>query len=62
MNKSATEVPYGVDEFELAGLEKGYGSLVKSPFVKASPINVRRASHSIEVVLEPRAQVAEPTH
>jgi len=41
MNKSATEVPYGTDEFDLAGLEKALGSLVKCPFVKASPINVR---------------------
>jgi len=55
MNKSATEVPYGVDEFELAGLEKGYGSLVKSPFVKASPINVRRASYFIDFAVEPGA-------
>ncbi|GAA5910449.1 hypothetical protein JCM8208_004479 [Rhodotorula glutinis] len=46
MNKSATEVPYGVDEFELAGLEKGYGSLVKAPFVKASPINFECVHHS----------------
>ncbi|BGP40264.1 hypothetical protein JCM10449v2_004222 [Rhodotorula kratochvilovae] len=46
MNTSATEVPYGTDEFDLAGLEKGYGSLVKCPFVKASPINFECVHHS----------------
>lgn len=41
MNKSSTEVPYGTDEFELAGLEKQYGHLVKCPMVKRSPVKVR---------------------
>lgn len=43
MNKSSTEVPYGEDEFELAGLEKQYGNIVKCPMVKRSPVKVRLA-------------------
>jgi len=37
MNTTSTPVPYGVDEFELAGLEKADCVLVKAPRVKASP-------------------------
>ena len=46
MNKSSTEVPYGEDEFELAGLAKQYGNIVKCPMVKPSPVKVRRADKS----------------
>lgn len=38
VNISAQEVDPGVDEFELAGLERAPSTLVKPPRVKASPI------------------------
>lgn len=38
MNKSSAGVDPGVDEFELAGLEKAPSKLVKPPRVAASPI------------------------
>ncbi|BGP55603.1 hypothetical protein JCM8202_004671 [Rhodotorula sphaerocarpa] len=47
MNKSSTEVPYGTDEFELAGLEKQYGHLVKCPMVKRSPVKFECRLHQI---------------
>ncbi|GAA5984251.1 hypothetical protein JCM10908_006110 [Rhodotorula pacifica] len=46
MNKSSTEVPYGEDEFDLAGLEKEYGNIVKCPMVKRSPIKFECKFHS----------------
>jgi flavin reductase (DIM6/NTAB) family NADH-FMN oxidoreductase RutF len=39
VNKSAQSVPYEVDEFEIAGLEKTYGKVyVDLPLVKESPV------------------------
>ncbi|KAM0786838.1 hypothetical protein ACM66B_002266 [Microbotryomycetes sp. NB124-2] len=38
VNKSAEQVPPEVDEFELAGVTKQFGNLVKAPMVKESPV------------------------
>ena len=38
MNATSAAVPYGVDEFELAGLEKAPSRLVAPPRVAASPV------------------------
>ncbi len=40
VNISAEQVPYGVDEFERAGLEKTYSKVLSTPvpMVKASPV------------------------
>lgn len=38
MNLSSTTVPHGVDEFELAGLEKAVSTMVKAPRVARSPV------------------------
>ncbi len=40
MNASAAHVPYGVDEFEVAGLTKEKAELVKPPRVKESPVHL----------------------
>ncbi|GAA5999235.1 flavin reductase family protein [Rhodotorula paludigena] len=40
MNISAMGVPYGNDEFELAGLTKQVGSVIKTPMVQQSPVKV----------------------
>ena len=39
MNTTSAAVPYGVDEFELAGLEKAPSRLVAPPRVAASPVH-----------------------
>jgi flavin reductase (DIM6/NTAB) family NADH-FMN oxidoreductase RutF len=39
MNTTSASVPYGVDEFELAGLEKAPSRLVAPPRVAASPVH-----------------------
>ena len=39
MNATSATVPYGVDEFELAGLEKAPSRLVAPPRVAASPVH-----------------------
>ncbi|HUW81085.1 MAG TPA: flavin reductase family protein [Acidocella sp.] len=39
MNATSATVPYGVDEFELAGLAKAPSRLVVPPRVAASPVN-----------------------
>jgi flavin reductase (DIM6/NTAB) family NADH-FMN oxidoreductase RutF len=39
MNASCANAPYGVDEFDLTGLEKSPSTLVKPPRVAASPVN-----------------------
>lgn len=39
MNQSCAPVPYGVDEFELAGLEKAPARLVAPPMVAAAAVN-----------------------
>lgn len=39
MNATSATVPYGVDEFELAGLAKAPSRLVAPPRVAASPVN-----------------------
>lgn len=45
MNITAQEVPFDVDEFELAGLEKAPSTFVKSPRVAASPIQFECVYH-----------------
>ncbi|GAA5833850.1 hypothetical protein JCM11251_005986 [Rhodosporidiobolus azoricus] len=40
VNITGAEVPYGIDEFNLAGVEKEFGQLVKAPMVKRSPVKV----------------------
>jgi len=40
MNLSSMNAPYGVDEFELAGLEKAPSVMVKPPRVAASPASM----------------------
>jgi flavin reductase (DIM6/NTAB) family NADH-FMN oxidoreductase RutF len=40
MNITSTAAPHGVDEFELAGLEKGESVKVRPPRVLASPANL----------------------
>ncbi|MBU9194776.1 flavin reductase family protein [Burkholderia gladioli] len=40
MNTSSMNAPYGVDEFELAGLEKAPSVMVKPPRVAASPASM----------------------
>lgn len=50
VNISSTPAPHGVDEFELAGLEKADGVLVRVPRVAASPANLEcRLIQIIEV-------------
>ena len=39
MNETCATVAYGVDEFDLAGLEKAPSRLVAPPRVAASPVN-----------------------
>jgi flavin reductase (DIM6/NTAB) family NADH-FMN oxidoreductase RutF len=39
MNATSAAVPYGVDEFELAGLEKAPSRVVAPPRVAASPVH-----------------------
>lgn len=45
MNITAQEVPFDVDEFDLAGLEKAPSTFVKSPRVAASPIQFECVYH-----------------
>lgn len=51
MNATSAEVPHGVDEFELVGLERGVSERVNAPYVAASPA-VLECSVSREVELE----------
>ncbi|HSW31847.1 MAG TPA: flavin reductase family protein [Longimicrobiales bacterium] len=37
MNATSAEVPFGVDEFALAGLERAVSSVVDAPYVAAAP-------------------------
>ncbi|KAF2127110.1 hypothetical protein P153DRAFT_398480 [Dothidotthia symphoricarpi CBS 119687] len=46
MNITAEQVPYGVDEFERAGLEKEKASLSDIPMVKRSPVKFECSYHS----------------
>ncbi|QDS68861.1 hypothetical protein FKW77_007389 [Venturia effusa] len=52
VNISAEQTPYGVDEFERAGLEKTFSSVLKGdewnpcPMVKASPVRFECEYHS----------------
>jgi len=46
VNITAEQVPYGVDEFERAGLEKEPGRLFDVPMVKASPVKFECEYHS----------------
>jgi flavin reductase (DIM6/NTAB) family NADH-FMN oxidoreductase RutF len=50
MNTTSTAAPHGVDEFELAGLEKGQSVKVRPPRVLASPANLEcRVLRFIEI-------------
>jgi len=46
VNITAEQVPYGVDEFERAGLEKEPGRLMDVPMVKQSPVKFECIYHS----------------
>ncbi|KAL4997577.1 hypothetical protein BDV10DRAFT_169529 [Aspergillus recurvatus] len=46
VNVTAEQVPYGVDEFERAGLGKEDASLVDVPMVKESPVKFECVYHS----------------
>ncbi|KAL4943115.1 hypothetical protein BDV06DRAFT_234975 [Aspergillus oleicola] len=46
VNISAEQVPYGVDEFERAGLTKEQGSVIDVPMVKESPVKFECVYHS----------------
>jgi flavin reductase (DIM6/NTAB) family NADH-FMN oxidoreductase RutF len=47
MNTTSTNVPHGVDEFELAELEKAPSRLIKPPRVAASPASMECRVHQI---------------
>jgi len=50
MNLSSTPAPHGIDEFELAGLEKALSVMVRPPRVAASPANLEcRVIRIIEI-------------
>ena len=46
VNITAEQVPFGVDEFERAGLEKEPGRLMDVPMVKQSPVKFECTYHS----------------
>ncbi|TNY21268.1 nitrilotriacetate monooxygenase component B-like protein [Rhodotorula diobovata] len=46
VNTTAEQVPYGEDEFRLAGLTKEQGNLVRAPMIKESPIKFECKYHS----------------
>ena len=46
VNVSAEQFPHGVDEFELAGLEKETARLTQIPMVKRSPVKFECEYHS----------------
>jgi flavin reductase (DIM6/NTAB) family NADH-FMN oxidoreductase RutF len=46
VNITAEQVPYGIDEFERAGLSKEDASLVDVPMVKESPVKFECVYHS----------------
>ncbi|GAA5999234.1 flavin reductase family protein [Rhodotorula paludigena] len=46
VNITAEQVPYGEDEFKLAGLTKQFGRLVKTPMVQESPVKFECKYHS----------------
>ncbi|KAL4902691.1 hypothetical protein BDW74DRAFT_180393 [Aspergillus multicolor] len=46
VNITAEQVPYGVDEFERAGLSKEQASLIDVPMVKESPVKFECVYHS----------------
>ena len=60
MNATSASVPYGVDEFELAGLEKAPSRLVAPPRVAASPVHFECKVADI-VQLKSAAGVPVPT-
>jgi flavin reductase (DIM6/NTAB) family NADH-FMN oxidoreductase RutF len=60
MNATSASVPYGVDEFELAGLEKAPSRLVAPPRVAASPVHFECKLADI-VQLKSSAGVPIPT-
>ena len=46
VNITAEEVPYGIDEFQRAGLQKEKASIVNAPMVKESPVKFECKYHS----------------
>ena len=46
VNITAEEVPYGIDEFQRAGLQKEKSSIVNVPMVKESPVKFECKYHS----------------
>ncbi|BGP50056.1 hypothetical protein JCM10450v2_005964 [Rhodotorula kratochvilovae] len=46
VNVTAEQVPYGEDEFVLAGLTKEEGRLVKAPMIKESPVKFECKYHT----------------
>jgi len=51
MNITSAHLPYGTDEFDAAGLEKGTPQVVKAPFVAASPVAMECKLHQIVPLL-----------
>lgn len=47
MNVTSSHFGHGVDEFEMAKLEKGTPQVIKAPFVAASPVAMECKLHSI---------------
>jgi len=47
MNVTSAHFAHGVDEFEMAKLEKGTSQVIKAPFVAASPVAMECTLHSI---------------
>lgn len=48
VNITAEQVPYGEDEFKLAGLTRELGKVTRTPMVKESPVKVR-SPHTVPV-------------
>ena len=61
VNKTSTPAPHGVDEFELAGLEKAPSVNVKPPRVLASPANLECTLLRV-VTIEPELPGETPSN
>ena len=51
MNVTSAHLPYGMDEFIEAGLEKGTPEVIKTPYVAASPVAMECKLHQIVPLL-----------
>ena len=59
MNKTSTAAPHGVDEFELARLDKAASVKVRTPRVAASPANLEcRVLRIVELLPEAKGETA----